>query len=571
MTTHLPSSEEAFNQCREETTCRLDEVFTGSPYSSFAAAAVICHLFNQIMKHVHHAKQDDNPHDFDYGKYWNRHRELDILVSSAFMYLPDNFRLPKHLKDPVAVHTNLNLHASTICLHNRAYEMVIEHNLPEDVKLRSKTRLEATAQEIVNIVKLTSHSNVGYVSSPQLQKLLFQWTCRLIPLQKSPLVSLALYVASSVYISVISAEQGLKPNDAADLEFLLVAMEAIGKQYAITRSFLGQAVADIHRSGLAGRIRTPKVTTLPDMPDDGTAPPPCGANIPVFARSRISKHNKIMPPLPGRLPLNNPIGDYLVGQEVRRDVKQTEFHPLNSWSKGAQMPTFRGDENNTPNKRKRVELSPEEASDLPSLPTRVANERSTWGQSGLVEEISSSDNTPPVSGMSAGSTSQPPTTGDVPYQYSLPHRAGSSTTGSSPSAAFNSSSTPSSSGISPSLASGQIPTGTLRPVRGNAVTSTADIFHVPPGLHQINGVDLDMLQSFRGWDVSVGNGGPTDGSSSNGGGGSGLPAFPQQATQGVPNGGFVAGLDDESWMIMNDAAGLKAGHSWDAGLGQDVG
>lgn len=167
MTTHLPSSEEAFNQCREETSCRLDEVFAGSHYSSFAGAAVICHLFNRIMKHVHHAKRDDNPQDFEYGNYWNRHRELDNLVSSAFMYLPENFRLPKHLKDPVAVHTNLNLFAATICLHNHAYEMADEHNLPEHVKLTSKTRLETTAQEIVNIVKLTSHSNAGYVSEFQ--------------------------------------------------------------------------------------------------------------------------------------------------------------------------------------------------------------------------------------------------------------------------------------------------------------------------------------------------------------------------------------------------------------------
>lgn len=139
-------------------------MFTGSRYSSFAGAAVICHIFNLIMKHMHHARRDDNPQDFEYGKYWNRHRELDNLVSSAFMYLPESFRLPKHLKDPVAVHTNLNLHASTICLHNRAYEVAIEQNLPEHIKMVSKTRLETTAQEIVNIVKLTSHSNTGYVS-----------------------------------------------------------------------------------------------------------------------------------------------------------------------------------------------------------------------------------------------------------------------------------------------------------------------------------------------------------------------------------------------------------------------
>lgn len=117
------------------------------------------------MKHVHHQKQDDNPENFEYGKYWVKHRELDNLISSAFMYLPENFRLPQHLKDPVAVSTNLNLHASTVCLHNRAYEMAVEHNLPEHVKMMSKTRLETTAQEIVNIVKLTSHTKAGYVSA----------------------------------------------------------------------------------------------------------------------------------------------------------------------------------------------------------------------------------------------------------------------------------------------------------------------------------------------------------------------------------------------------------------------
>lgn len=167
VTTHLPSSEEAFNQGRPEATCRLDDVFTGAHYSSFAAAAVICHVFNRIMKHLQHdarQRDGDNPHDYEYGKFWTRHRELDNLVSSAFMYLPEHFRLPRHLKDPVAVHTNLNLHASTICLHNRAYEMAVEHNLPEHVKMATKTRLETTAHEVVHIAKLTSHSNSGYVS-----------------------------------------------------------------------------------------------------------------------------------------------------------------------------------------------------------------------------------------------------------------------------------------------------------------------------------------------------------------------------------------------------------------------
>lgn len=164
VTTHLPSSEEAFNSCQEEETCRLEEVFSGAPFSSFAAAAVICHLFNLIMHHVHRSKPDDDPENYEYGRYWNRHRELDNLLSSAFMFLPERFRLPQNVRDPVAVHTNLNLHASLICLHNSAYEMARDFDLPEHVRQITKARLSTTAQEVVNIVKLTSHSNPGYVS-----------------------------------------------------------------------------------------------------------------------------------------------------------------------------------------------------------------------------------------------------------------------------------------------------------------------------------------------------------------------------------------------------------------------
>lgn len=82
------------------------------------------------------------------------------------MFLPERFRLPNHLRNPVAVHTNLNLHASVICLHNSAYEIADENNLPQHVKDNSKTRLLTAAQEVVNIVKLTSHMNAGYVSRP---------------------------------------------------------------------------------------------------------------------------------------------------------------------------------------------------------------------------------------------------------------------------------------------------------------------------------------------------------------------------------------------------------------------
>lgn len=116
------------------------------------------------MKHANRSQPSDCPGDFAYGKYWNRHRELDNLLSGAFMFLPERFRLPQNVREPVAIHTNLNLHAAVICLHNSAYEMANEHNLPDHLKSTIKTRLLSASNEVVNILKLTSHTNAGYVS-----------------------------------------------------------------------------------------------------------------------------------------------------------------------------------------------------------------------------------------------------------------------------------------------------------------------------------------------------------------------------------------------------------------------
>lgn len=138
------------------------DAFTGAQYSTFAGTVTICHIFNQILKHVHVRKRNERPEDFGYGAFWNRHRELDTLLGSAFMFLPERFRLPQHIRDPIAVQTNLNLHASVICLHNAALEKAAEHKINPQVKT-SEDRLAAAAQEIVNIMKLTSHVHAGYV------------------------------------------------------------------------------------------------------------------------------------------------------------------------------------------------------------------------------------------------------------------------------------------------------------------------------------------------------------------------------------------------------------------------
>lgn len=143
----------------------LHDVFKGSNYSVFAGAVIICHLFNQILRHVHRPQPNERPEDVDYGKFWTRHRELDNTISSAFMFLPERYKLPENLRNPVAVHTNHNLHAAVICLLHAACDKAERYNLPLHVKKVNLDRLLTAAEEIVSIVRQTANIDAGYVGA----------------------------------------------------------------------------------------------------------------------------------------------------------------------------------------------------------------------------------------------------------------------------------------------------------------------------------------------------------------------------------------------------------------------
>ncbi|KAB5570485.1 binuclear zinc transcription factor [Coniochaeta sp. 2T2.1] len=274
ITTRLPSSEEAFASCREEAASTLHDVFKGADYSVFASAVITCHLFNQILRHAHRPQPDERPEDVDYGKFWTRHRSLDNTLSGAFMFLPERFRLPRNLRNPVAVHANLNLHAAVICLHHAACDKADEYDLPDHVRKVSLDRLVTAAGEIVNIMRLTAHMNAGY---------------------RSPLVALSLYCACSAYIYASKFSSSSFSPPSTSLSFLLYSMESIARSHIITRSYLAQAVRDIKLNPWMAHDVS-KWESLPIIRQANN-------NVPLLARSSVSRHTKIQPPLPGRLPL----------------------------------------------------------------------------------------------------------------------------------------------------------------------------------------------------------------------------------------------------------------------------
>ncbi|KAL7808774.1 hypothetical protein V8C44DRAFT_335341 [Trichoderma aethiopicum] len=281
--TRLPASEEAFASGQEETAPFLDEVMKGAPYSGFTGSLVINEMLKSIMSHVHLIKSSDQPEDPIHGAFWQRHRRLDNQLSTLFLFMPESFRLPENIRDPLATYINLNFHACVICLHHVALEKIETHGLDDSLRQECRNLLKNAAEEIASIAKLTSHRSSLY---------------------SNPLCAFSLYCATTVYVYLAKQDpsSGINPKDMSNLELIINVMEAISRIHLITSAFLQQACLDIDKNGLSSIIKLPNLYQYRDL-FGGPA-----SSIPLMARSPISKHTQMSSPLPGRLPLDKPLG-----------------------------------------------------------------------------------------------------------------------------------------------------------------------------------------------------------------------------------------------------------------------
>ncbi|KAJ4304032.1 hypothetical protein N0V88_001637 [Collariella sp. IMI 366227] len=276
VTTRLPASEEAFASGEEEESCTLPDAFEGFNYSTFAGNVIVCRIFTKLIKHAHRPMPGDRPEDPDFGPFWKRHRELDNMLSSAFMFMPERFRLPRNLRDSTAVQANLNFHAAIISLHNTAREKADKFKLP-GIMQSSRARALTAAHEIVDIMKATGTLKAGY---------------------RGPLMAISLYLAASVFIT--QAKEDPDQFDKSNLELLITCMAAVGLKHVVSHAYLKQVLDDLERNGiLAASDPVQSFRFVKHM---------CGHSIPLVARGAISRHTKMQTPLPGRLPLGEPQG-----------------------------------------------------------------------------------------------------------------------------------------------------------------------------------------------------------------------------------------------------------------------
>ncbi|KAI0100662.1 fungal-specific transcription factor [Nemania sp. FL0031] len=251
--TNLPASEEAFNLSRPEQTQTLADAMSpagAAKLSAFGGIVLMATLFGRNLTHLHRPDVDDRDHDMN-GEFWKRHRLLDNILLNTSLCLPNHLKLPAGLNNPNIVFTNMNIHTSTICLHQAAIFKADKNILPPTVSAESKVRCITAANEIASIMRMTSHMDLSAMN---------------------PFISFCLYVAARVFVQYLKS----RPDDcqtADSLRFLLAAMNALKKKNPLTESFLVQLDVDLEALGL----RIPKLKSA--FPRSTDSPTP-GVNIP---------------------------------------------------------------------------------------------------------------------------------------------------------------------------------------------------------------------------------------------------------------------------------------------------
>ncbi|KAJ8126677.1 hypothetical protein O1611_g6961 [Lasiodiplodia mahajangana] len=251
--TNLPASEEAFNLSRPEQTQTLADAMSpagATKLSAFGGIVLMATLFGRNLTHLHRPDVDDRDHDMN-GEFWKRHRLLDNILLNTSLCLPNHLKLPAGLNNPNIVFTNMNIHTSTICLHQAAIFKADKNILPPTVSAESKVRCITAANEIASIMRMTSHMDLSAMN---------------------PFISFCLYVAARVFVQYLKS----RPDDcqtADSLRFLLAAMNALKKKNPLTESFLVQLDVDLEALGL----RIPKLKSA--FPRSTDSPTP-GMNVP---------------------------------------------------------------------------------------------------------------------------------------------------------------------------------------------------------------------------------------------------------------------------------------------------
>ncbi|KAI5800097.1 fungal-specific transcription factor domain-containing protein [Geopyxis carbonaria] len=232
--TNLPVTDDAFDRGRTSKGMSLKEAMTAegaAMISPFGGVCLMASMFGRNLTHLHRPDADDKDDSLN-GEFWRRHRQMDNILLNIALSLPSHFRLPAGINDSSIVFTNMNIHTSTICLHQAAIFKADKNRMPSTVSAESKIRCITAAAEIASIMRMVCHLDLSGMN---------------------PFISFCLYVAARVFVQYLKSRPG-DEQVRASLQFLLTAMGHMKKKNPLTESFLVQLDVD-----LTGSIDNPEI------------------------------------------------------------------------------------------------------------------------------------------------------------------------------------------------------------------------------------------------------------------------------------------------------------------------
>jgi len=165
ISTDLPATDEAFDMSKPEGTQSLVQAMNpsgASKLSSFGGVILMASLFGRNLIHLHRPDPDEKDDDLN-GEFWKRHRQMDNILLNTSLSMPSHLKLPNGLNNPNIVFTNMNIHTSTICLHQAAIYKADKNGLPASISAESKVRCITAANEIAGVMRMISHMDLSSV------------------------------------------------------------------------------------------------------------------------------------------------------------------------------------------------------------------------------------------------------------------------------------------------------------------------------------------------------------------------------------------------------------------------
>lgn len=125
---------------------------------------MLASVFGQTLTHLHRKDADDVDGDDPETKFWRRHHRLDDVLLKTLQYLPDQLQLRSGIHTPMVVQLHINIHASTICLHQAAVFKVGDRPRIEAVRAEAKARCLTATESMLTIMRLVDTSVIERVS-----------------------------------------------------------------------------------------------------------------------------------------------------------------------------------------------------------------------------------------------------------------------------------------------------------------------------------------------------------------------------------------------------------------------